>query len=338
MKLITVISTLLAIAIPSIGVAGQPGLALGSTTYPNPGICTGTCVNTHDPFIVRRSDGVYFRFSTSGRVTIHTASAITGPWTYQGAALPGGSTIDLEGNQDLWAPDVIQVDNTYYLYYSVSTFGSQTSAIGVAQSSTLDAGSWTDLGSTGIDSDPASEPYNAIDANLIRAAGGQYYMTFGSYWAGIHQVAMRNPPTQTAPGSVPYQIVSDPVSRNVEGATLFPRNGFYYLFYSKGFCCRYDQERPPPGGEYRVLVCRSESPAGNFVDRNGTSCTQGGGTVVLESHGFVYGPGGQGVYLDPQLGPVLYYHYLDTRIGYADRQKQFGWNRIDFSSGWPVLY
>ncbi|KAL2756446.1 glycoside hydrolase family 43 protein [Sodiomyces alcalophilus JCM 7366] len=319
------------IAIPFIWVALGQALA----SLPNPGTCTGTCINTHDPFIVRRPDGVYFRFSTSGRITIHTAPAITGPWTYQGAALPRGSSIDLPGNQDLWAPDVIQIGNTYYLYYSVSTFGSQTSAIGVAQSSTLDAGSWTDLGSTGISSN-ASMPYNAIDPNLINI-DGQYYMTFGSYWAGIHQVVMRNPPTRTATGSVPYQIATHPGTKDVEGGTIFKHKGFYYLFYSKGFCCRYDQNRPPPGGEYKVLVCRSTSPTGNFVDREGTPCTRGGGTVVLESHGFVYGPGGQGVYLDPQLGPVLYYHYLDTRIGYADSQKQFGWNTMDFSSGWPVL-
>ena len=48
-------------------------------------------------------------------------------------------------------------------------------------------------------------------------------------------------------------------------------------------------------------------------------------------------PGGQGVMNDPSLGPVLYYHYVDTRIGYADGQKQFGVNKLDCSSGWPVV-
>jgi arabinan endo-1,5-alpha-L-arabinosidase len=48
-------------------------------------------------------------------------------------------------------------------------------------------------------------------------------------------------------------------------------------------------------------------------------------------------PGGQGVMNDPSLGPVLYYHYVDTRIGYADGQKQFGVNKLNFSSGWPVV-
>jgi hypothetical protein len=45
----------------------------------------------------------------------------------------------------------------------------------------------------------------------------------------------------------------------------------------------------------------------------------------------------RGVYDDPSLGPVLYYHYVDTTVGYADSDKLFGWNAIDFSSGWPVV-
>ncbi|KAG2885665.1 hypothetical protein PC117_g25540, partial [Phytophthora cactorum] len=32
--------------------------------YVNPEKCSGVCVNTHDPSIIRRADGTYFRFST----------------------------------------------------------------------------------------------------------------------------------------------------------------------------------------------------------------------------------------------------------------------------------
>lgn len=71
--------------------------------YANPLACTGTCTNAHDPSVIRRdSDGTYFRFSTGGEIAIHTAPAITGPWTYKGAMLPSGSSIDLAGNTDLW--------------------------------------------------------------------------------------------------------------------------------------------------------------------------------------------------------------------------------------------
>jgi arabinan endo-1,5-alpha-L-arabinosidase len=83
----------------TLGLLPLLGSVLG---YANPKTCTGTCTNAHDPAIIRRSDGTYFRFSTNGKVAIHTAPDITGPWTYKGAALPSGSSIDLTGNQDLW--------------------------------------------------------------------------------------------------------------------------------------------------------------------------------------------------------------------------------------------
>lgn len=70
--------------------------------YALPEPCTGVCGNAHDPSVIRRSDGTYFRFSTGGKIAVHTAPSIIGPWVYKGAALPRGSSINLPGNQDLW--------------------------------------------------------------------------------------------------------------------------------------------------------------------------------------------------------------------------------------------
>jgi len=81
------------------------GLAMAS--YPDPNSCSGTCTNAHDPSVIRRDDGTYFRFSTGGEeIAIHTAADITGPWTYVGAAIPDGSIIDIDGNTDLWVSTV----------------------------------------------------------------------------------------------------------------------------------------------------------------------------------------------------------------------------------------
>lgn len=77
---------------------------------------------------------------------------------------------------------VILVGSTYYLYYAVSSFGSQVSTIGYATSTTMEVGSWTDHGSVGISSD-ATKAYNAIDPSLVQAADGSYYMSFGSFWS-----------------------------------------------------------------------------------------------------------------------------------------------------------
>lgn len=218
--------------------------------------------------------------------------------------MPACSSIQLDGNCDLWAPDVSLIGDTYYLYYSVSSFGSQNSAIGVATSKTLNAGSWTDLGATGIASD-SSKNYNAIDANLV-SANGNYYMTFGSFWADLFQVQMNNAPRMIASGSPRSALAFNGTgTHSEEGGFIFPYGGYYYLFFSSRQCCGFDTSKPAPGEEYKIMVCRSSSVNGNFMDKSGKDCTNGGGTLVLGSHDFVYGPGGQGVYDDPELGTII---------------------------------
>ncbi|KAG7397749.1 hypothetical protein PHYBOEH_000288 [Phytophthora boehmeriae] len=314
---------------------GLPLLVAGLVNgYANPETCTGICTNAHDPSIIRRDDGTYFRFSTGNKIAIHSAPALTGPWKYLGAAVPDGSKINLKGKDDLWAPDVTKVGDMYYLYYSVSSFGTQNSAIGLTRSKTMEAGTWTDAGSVGITSD-SSKKYNAIDPNLFKV-GNQYYLNFGSYWQALFQAKMKSNPTKNT-GETANQLAFHSNYEVVEAAYEFSYNGYYYLFFSKGSCCGYDKTRPAKGKEYRILACRSKSPTSGFVDKNGNDCRNNGGTVVLESHDYVYGPGGQGVYNDPKYGPVIYYHYVDTRIGYADGDKRFGWNKLDFSSGWPKV-
>ncbi|KAM0148513.1 hypothetical protein ACHAPC_000864 [Botrytis cinerea] len=141
------------------------GLLSLVAAYANPGACSGNCY-AHDPALIQRSsDGTWFKFNTGNGIGIWKATALAGPWTYVGDAL-SGSSINLSGNTDLWAPDVHLVGSTYYMYYAVSTFGSQNSAIGVATSSTMEVGSWTDHGATGVASS-AGKLYNAIDPNLI---------------------------------------------------------------------------------------------------------------------------------------------------------------------------
>ena len=222
----------------------------------------------------------------------------------------------------------------YYLYYAVSAYGVQDSAIGMATSTNLDT--WTDHGATGVSS-KAGSPYNAIDPALYWD-GSKFVMSFGSFWGDLFSIDMANPPLATVKGAGTPNIANKPDGEHAQEGAFIAKNGnFHYLFFSVGKCCGYDTNKPAPGQEYKIQVCRSTSATGGFVDKAGKKCTEGGGTTVLESHDWVYGPGGQGVYYDPNLGPVLYYHYVDTRIGFKDKQKVFGVNKINFSSGWPVV-
>ena len=233
------------------------------SAYANPGACSGTCTNAHDPSIIRRqSDGTYFRFSTGNKIAIHTAPSISGPWTYKCAMLPSGSNIPLAGNQDLWAPDVSQVGSEYYVYYTVSSFATQNSAIGLATSATMDCGSFKDLGSTGVES-RNGDNYNAIDGNLLKD-GSSYLFNFGSFWSNLYQINMANPPAKSS-GSQ-RQLAFEPAGEHPEEAPYMVKYGnYYYLFYSVGKCCGYDASRPAAGAEYKIKVCRSASATGGFV-------------------------------------------------------------------------
>jgi len=163
----------------------------------------------------------------------------------------------------------------------------------------MDVGTWEDLGATGIASKVGSA-YNAIDAHLVQTPQGRFFMTFGSFWGNLYQVAMANPPTRVASGAAAYQVIyNNTGSHAVEAGFLYPRDNWYYMFFSSGICCGYDTNRVAKGAEYRIHVCRSQAVEGPYLDRNGKNCRRGGGTTVLASHDNVYGPGGQGVYTDP---------------------------------------
>lgn len=45
----------------------------------------------------------------------------------------------------------------------------------------------------------------------------------------------------------------------------------------------------------------------------------------------------RGVFTDSSLGLVLYYHYAKTTVGLGDGSYLFGWNKLSWSSGWPVV-
>ena len=135
------------------------------------------------------------------------------------------------------APDVTYHDGTYYLYYAVSTFGTQVSAIGLATSTTMNPGTWTDHGSTGIAS-TSGKPYNAIDPNLI-IVGSTPYLNFGSFWHDIYQVKLTS--ALSAPTASSYNIEYDAAGTHpCEGSYMFEYDGYYYLLWSHGICCNYN--------------------------------------------------------------------------------------------------
>jgi arabinan endo-1,5-alpha-L-arabinosidase len=92
-------------------------------------------------------------------------------------------------------------------------------------------------------------------------------MNFGSFWSNIYQVNMANPPLKSS-GSK-RQLAFEPAGTHPEeGSYMVKYGNYYYLFYSVGLCCGYDTNRPAPGAEYKIKVCRSSSATGGFVSHS----------------------------------------------------------------------
>jgi arabinan endo-1,5-alpha-L-arabinosidase len=314
-------------ALAAAGAAVTPPAA--AAAYPDPGPVTGN-ITVHDPAAVRGADGVFSVFSTHNGIEIRTSNDRIA-FTRAGSVLPNGATwaTAFTGNvRDLWAPDVSFHNGQYYLYYSVSTFGSNTSAIGLATSPTARAGSWTDRGL--VYSSAASGNFNAIDPNLIVDAAGKWWLAFGSWWTGIKMIQL-----DPASGK---QLSSNQTRFNLAGRTstalgieapfVFRHGGFYYLFTSWDLCCR------GVNSTYRVMVGRSASVTGPYTDRSGAPLASGGGTELVASHGRFIGPGGQSVITDGSQD-LLVYHYYDG----SDRgTPKLGINLLGWDAdGWPVL-
>ena len=138
----------------------------------------------------------------------------------------------------LWAPDVTRRGDRYLLYYSVSGWGKNTSAIGLATSPTLDPKSpayqWKDEGIIVRSND--KDPYNAIDPQLFADPDGSLWMVFGSFWTGIQLIeldpktGLRHPTHQ--------KIRQLAWHDSIEAPALLKHGRYYYLFVNWGLCCR----------------------------------------------------------------------------------------------------
>jgi arabinan endo-1,5-alpha-L-arabinosidase len=61
--------------------------------------------------------------------------------------------------------------------------------------------------------------------------------------------------------------------------------------------------------------------------------TNGGGTIMLSTHGDIIGPGGESVLALPR-GDLLVYHYYD---GNNNGLSTLGMKWLGWKDGWPVL-
>ncbi|WP_407318786.1 arabinan endo-1,5-alpha-L-arabinosidase [Isoptericola halotolerans] len=297
-------------------------------------------LSTHDPALVVGDDGdPWFVYSTGvpnkalGAPMVHRSDDGGATWEQAGPAWSSAEDPrwvrdpdGVAGVKHYWAPELVEHDGTWYLYYSASTFGSNTSAIGLATSPTLDpddpAYGWTHRGPVWR-SQAVESSYNAIDPGVVEDAEGEPWLFFGSFWDGIHAVPLEWPSGMPTAGADPVLVASrDGGENQIEAPYVVERDGWYYLFVSWGKCCS------GVSSTYSIHVGRSRDVTGPYLDADGQDMADGGGTLVLGSEGSMIGPGGQSV-SQGRLG----YHFYD---GDAEGLHRLAIQELGWSRGWPV--
>jgi arabinan endo-1,5-alpha-L-arabinosidase len=272
---------------------------------------------SHDPSrMIRNTDGRYWIFTTGDGIWAMSSSNSNftnwrvEPTVFQVGTWPSWINNYVSGFEGFfWAPDVIFMNNQYYMYYSCAGIGAPA-AIGLATASNL-AGPWTDRGLIVAGN-------NAIDPSVL-LDGGNLWLTYGNWQSGIDLIQL-NPPTGLRLNSNRWDLVPG----EVEGPALIKNGSFYYLFFQRGLCCN------GLNSTYYVQVGRSTSVTGPYLDRNGNSLLNNGGTTFLPNrNGRFVGPGHIG-YGEGKLT----YHFYDGNDNGAPKLwiTTLGWS----SDGWPV--
>ena len=305
-------------------------------------------LRVHDPAIIREGDTLYV-FSTDGRpqgggfIPIRCSKDLYN-WSHCGTVfeqLPEWASREIPGTRGIWAPDISYFKGKYHLYYSVSTFGKNNSAIGLVTNTTLDPSSpdykWQDQGMV-IRSTAGVSDWNAIDGNLVLEGKDKAWLCWGSFWGGIKMRRIdRATGKLSEEDTTLYSIAArpregehqtPPVTGAIEAPFIIKHGRYWYHFVSFDFCCRGAKST------YKIMVGRSRKVTGPYVDKEGRLMTEGGGTLLLDAtQGDQWvGPGHCAVLQDVS-GDYLVFHAYD---GLSQRSRsELKISTIVWENGWP---
>lgn len=326
----------------------------GATTggLPEPP-CTGNLadrssdvLHIHDPAIARQGDE-FFIYSSSATGSFYRSPDLR-RWTAAGTvfeAIPDWIYEEIPNADHIGSPDIAWYDGRWVLYYQSHIGGTCNAAMGVATNVTLDPDSpdykWVDHGLV-LRSTPLFENldiicgvddvwYNAIDPTLfVDPVDGKPWLIFGSTVGGIFLVEID--PQTLMPTQHPRDFVllaardvlqEDPI---VEAPYIVHRDGWYHLFLSHNHCCK--------GADttYKIVVGRSRTLAGPYLDREGVPLVEDGGTIVIDGDGSLIGTG-HGDVFSHGGHDYLVHHARDADLDYTP---VLNVRRLDWDSeGWP---
>ena len=331
------IGFLLALSIAVVVHAQQRQSPVGTIT-------TTAQTPVHDPVMIKEGNTFYL-FCTGFGITVFSSSDLQNwkrekpvfatPPVWAVAAVPGyrGHT---------WAPDITYQNGQYYLYYSVSAFGKNSSCIGVAVNKTLNPASpdfkWEDKGKL-LQSVPGRDNWNAIDPNLIVDEQKEAWLSFGSFWGGLKLVKLNNDLVSIAEPQQWHTIAARPRSATqadtassngaIEAPFIVQKNDYYYLFASWDYCCKGEKSN------YKVVVGRSKNVTGPYIDKTGKPMELNGGSLIIEGDGEKwFGVGHNAVYTFDGNDYIIYHAYDAADKGRSKlRIDHLLWD----AEGWPYV-
>ncbi|WP_083934999.1 family 43 glycosylhydrolase [Segetibacter koreensis] len=282
-----------------------------------------------DPNLVESTDGFFYAYSTQASwknenfggayflPIIRSKNLVK--WEVVGDALAKKPDWKSEGG--IWAPDATFYNNTYFLYYSYSTWGDPNPGIGVAASKKPE-GPFTDYGKLFFSKEIGVN--NSIDPFFFEEQG-KPYIVWGSF-NGIYGVEL------TADGlhvkGEKFQIGGNAY----EGSFIYKKDSYYYYFGSTGSCCEGEKST------YAVKVARSATFKGPYADKEGKLLLENGGTLLLrknpDKEGFV-GPGHNGDLITDKAGQTwMIYHAFDKK---QPNRRVMLLDKIEWKEGWPFI-
>ena len=237
----------------------------------------------HDPSTIVECEGKYYTFGTGGGGLVSDDG-----WSWRsGAERPGGGA----------APDVMKIGDRYLIIYGATgggLFGGHNGRILTMWNKTLDPQSpdFKFSQASEVASSDGMEDCDAIDPSLLLdPTTGRLWVTYGTYFGNIRLIELDPKTGERVKGNQELDIAID-----CEATDLIYRDGWYYLLGTHGTCC------DGVNSTYNIVVGRSRSVTGPYLDNVGRDMLHGGGRMVIAAGNRKTGPGHFGRTVMPLRG------------------------------------
>ncbi len=269
----------------------------------------------HDPSTIAECDGRYYTFGTGGGGLISDDG-----WSWHsGAERPGGGA----------APDVIKIGDRYLFIYGATgggLGGGHNGRILTMWNRSLDPQSpefkFTDA--VEVCYSDGMEDQDAIDPGiLLDPTTGRLWVSYGTYFGSIRLIELDPVTGLRVRGNKEKDIAID-----CEATDLIYRDGWYYLLGTHGTCC------DGVNSTYNIVVGRSRSVEGPYLDNVGRDMLHGGGRMVIAASERMCGPGHFGRSVIDEGVEVMSCHF-EADLDRSGRSV-LGIRPLLWRNGWPV--